>query len=402
MLVLLGVLAAAYLLTHFVVERLQQRFLFVTGIEYVLVGVLLSPVVAELGSGAGLAPAVAFGVGWVALLRGTEQSVALLQESPRFSLRVAALEFVLTGSLITICAWAAFTHWLDVDTAQALQVAAMMGCAGAAGSTSATSLLSARFPQLAGGFLPTLARSARYTELIAIGGVGVILAVFHDQPLDAPVVLGPSDWVLLTLGLGVALGWLFSTFVGEERSDHIVFLAMVGIISLATGAALFVDLSGMAVNLVLGIVLANTASGAGLHTTLIRTRKPMVLTMLVLAGVLWRPVPWVEGLLVVGGYMSLRLVGKLVGSWLASAGTPLRGDLGRGGLAQGDVALAIALSMRLVVDDSLLVDLAFTAIVSSVVIFELMASRLLKGLLVDAGELRQDQDLRPRGMEAGT
>lgn len=392
-LLLLVVLAAAYLLTHFVVNRLQQRFLLVTGIEYVVLGALLWPALGDVDPATKLAPAVAFAVGWIGLLRGTEQSIELLQKSPRFSLRLAALELVLTFSLVTAGSLLLLSQLVDAPERELLTVAATLGIAGVAGSTSAAEVVSARYRHLADGLLPVLRRAARYTELAAILGWGVLLAVFHDLPLDAPVILGPSDWVLVTLGLGVGLGWLFSAFMGEERDEHVRFLAMVGIISLATGAALFLDLSGMAVNLVLGILLANTAQGAGLHDTLVRTQKPLVLMMLVLAGVLWRPVPLVDGLLVTGAVVGLRLVGRLLGGWLASSGTPLRGDLGRGTLSQGEVALAIALSLRLVLEASPLVDLAFTAILGSVLIFELAAPRMLKSLLVDAGELRQDHDL---------
>lgn len=393
---LLGVLAAAYLLTHFVVNRLQQRFLLVTGVEYVVLGALLWPALGDLDPATKLAPAVAFAVGWIGLLRGTEQSFELIQASPRFSVRVAALDLALTMVLVTVGSWLLLSRLVDAPDRLVLEVSAALGIAGAAGSTSAAEVVSARYRHLADGLLPVLRRSARFSELAAILGWGVVLAVFHDLPIDAPVVLGPSDWVLVTLGLGVGLGWLFSAFMGEERDENVRFLAMVGIISLATGAALFLDLSGMAVNLVLGMLLANTAQGAGLHETLVRTQKPLVLMMLVLAGVLWRPVPLFDGLVLTGALVGLRLVGKLLGGWLASSGTPLRGDLGRGALSQGEVALAIALSIRLVLAPSPLVDLAFTAILASVLIFELAAPRMLKSLLVDAGELRQDHDLGER------
>ena len=54
--------------------------------------------------------------------------------------------------------------------------------------------------------------------------------------------------------------------------------------------------------------------------------------------------------------------------------------------------MAIAISFALVYDGAA-VDLAYTAILGSVVLTEFLAPRLLQNLLVDAGELRQDAGL---------
>ena len=89
-----------------------------------------------------------------------------------------------------------------------------------------------------------------------------------------------------------------------------------------------------------------------------------------------------------------RVMLKLAAGFVAAAGTPVRPDIGRGLLAQGSVALCIALSYRLVYQGPV-VDIVFTAILASVIVSEAVAPRLLKGLLVDAGELRQDVAMEP-------
>ena len=53
---------AAYLLAHFVVDRLQQRFLVLAGVEYLILGLLLGPTVPDiqvLGDLTGLLPIIA-------------------------------------------------------------------------------------------------------------------------------------------------------------------------------------------------------------------------------------------------------------------------------------------------------------------------------------------------------
>jgi NhaP-type Na+/H+ or K+/H+ antiporter len=79
---------------------------------------------------------------------------------------------------------------------------------------------------------------------------------------------------------------------------------------------------------------------------------------------------------------------------IAGWGTTLRKDLFRGLLAHGDVTLAMAVSFRLVYEGTPAVDIAYSVVLGSIVLNDLIAPRLLRGLLVDEGgiqkELRRD------------
>ena len=139
------------------------------------------------------------------------------------------------------------------------------------------------------------------------------------------------------------------------------------------------------------MVLANTRHGKGVEETMASARKPAILILLVFAGVLLRPVPLVHGIAVCVGFVLFRVILKAIGGWLAFKGTSVRGDIFRGHLAQGEVALSIAVSFRLLYSGhGELIDLAYAAVIVSVAINELIGPRSLRGLLVDAGEIRQD------------
>ena len=73
---LVVMIGVAYVLAHNVVERLQRRFLVVSGAEYLLLGVLLGLSSGIAGQGKenllGLFPVIALAAGWVGLLRGTD------------------------------------------------------------------------------------------------------------------------------------------------------------------------------------------------------------------------------------------------------------------------------------------------------------------------------------------
>jgi len=70
---LVVMVGVAYLLAHVVVDRLQRRFLLVTGVEYALLGLLMGPTLTALPvflDPKPLAPVIALAAGWVGLAFG--------------------------------------------------------------------------------------------------------------------------------------------------------------------------------------------------------------------------------------------------------------------------------------------------------------------------------------------
>jgi len=402
---LLLVVGAAYLLAHAVVDWLQRRFLVVSGAEYILLGVGLGLLAGEALDISGLAPILSLAAGWVGLIYGMELNLKRLIFVDDGALRLAVFAGLGSGLLVAVAThFALSSGWIaGVDPERTWLAASALGCASAAGSSSAIELVSARYG-LKTGIIATLRRSAGFGDLVSILVFGLLFCVYRPvTDAGAAWSLTASGWAWVTLGLGTGLGVLFTVFLGDDDSENGRFLALVGIICFASGAAFFLDLSLLTVNLILGIVLANSAKdGAAVARTLSSTRRPMSLLLLLFAGLLWRP-PWVGDVTALTllpavaltlGVVVLRTTGKLFGAWVGSIGTELRRDLGRGLLAQGDEALAMAIAMRLVFDNvegaNIEIRLAYTAILGSVVVHELLAPRLLKTLLVDAAELRTD------------
>lgn len=416
---LIFMVAGAYLLTHFVVERMQRLFLVLTGLEYVLLGVLLGPhVPLEIPAFShidDLLPIVALAVGWIGLLRGMELSFRRYRGEITLGVsRVVVVQALVAGGLTATAAYYAFSSgWLFpvgtpgtdavVGPRQLWMAVGVMGCAAAAGSVAPLELLEQRY-SLSGPMPERLRRMAGLSDLLAIVVFGLLVCVLHQVDPSALVQPSATEWAVVSIGLGVTLGILFTPFLGEDDSENGRFLAMVGIIVLASGAAYFLDLSPLLVNLCLGAVLVNTAkTGRQIHATLERTKRPMGLVLLVFAGALWRPVDPVAAACVSAAYIFLRVAGKAIGTWLASFGSSHRPDAYRALIAHGEVSVAMAVSFRLVFEGPA-VDLAYTAILASVVVNDLFAPRLLRGLLVDTGDIRGERGpgAPPREQPAGT
>jgi hypothetical protein len=402
-LVVLGLIAAATVLAHFAVEWFQRRFLVVSGLEFIVLGALLGPSVAPqiraLEDLTSLAPVIGFAAGWVGLLYGMELDFRKRGIMSDRSTRLAVVDVAFTVVPITWVAWFALTRgwWMDPVGNQEASVAALaLGCAGAAGSSASVDLLRRRFAGLETDLLPMLRGAARMGDLLAIVGFGLLFCLFHEGETATESPPDALDWFVLTLVLGVALGWLFRVFLGHTEDDNHRFLALVGILIFASGAAFFLNLSALLVNLLLGVVIVNSKQGQGISQVLERTHGPVRIVLLVFAGAMWAPVSVAPALALAAGYIGLRTVAKGVGGMVATWGTPIRGDIVRGMMAQGDVAIAMAISLKLVYAGPA-IDLAYTAILVAVVVHEAVAPRLLKGLMIDAGELRSETDGQAEG-----
>jgi hypothetical protein len=396
-LALLAIVGVAYLTAHAAAEWLQRRFLVLTGAEYVLLGLLLGPnllpQVTVLDDLTHLAPIVAFAAGWHGLLAGAQLDLRSISAWDPRSTRLALVGNLLAGLVVAIPSWWVFrSGWLlpPATPEDALLGAGFLGTAAAAGSTAAVQLLHVRYPNMRRTTTDLLEGAANASDIIAIVLFGTLFCVVHKGATNLAVAPGTSDWILLTVGLGLALGTLFALFLGQDEDENTRFLALVGIIVFASGAAFFVNLSALAVNLLLGFVLANTRQGAGLFEALQGTARPVRLILMTFAGALWHPIDPIAGVVIVTGAIVLRACGLAIGGLLATRGTGLRADTFRGMLAQGEIAIAIALSFRLVYEGPA-VDIAYTAIVVSVVVNELIGPWALRGLLADARELDDER-----------
>lgn len=395
--ILLLFVAAAYVLTHFVIGRLQRTLLVVSGVEYILLGILLGPVVPQIRAFEDLGellPVIALAAGWIGLLRGMELDFSHMKDAPRGASRVALGDDLITGILVAGSAYLFFTSGmfvLGIDDSQAWMSGGVLACCAAVGSTEPIEVIKKRY-HVEGPTVPMLRRAARVGDVGALLVFGLLFCVFHQDEENTPLVLRPTEWAVVSVGLGAALGLLFRPFLIGDESENSRFLALVGIITFASGAAWFLNLSPLLVNLVLGTVLVNTAkAGPQIHATVERTKVPMNLVLLVFAGALWSPPPLWPTVAATCAFIVLRFAGKWIGSRLAAWGQDIRNDLHRGLMGHGVVTIAMAISFRLVYSGPA-VDVAYTVILASVVFHDLAAPRVLRALLVDTGELRREQE----------
>jgi hypothetical protein len=252
-------------------------------------------------------------------------------------------------------------------------------------------VLRARYPSLGGETIDLLHRAARLSSLYATLGFGLLFCWHHVGDTRLADTPGAGDWLVIMALLGLVLGGVFGRTLGDDVEDDQTFLALSGIVVFASGAAFFLDLSPVAVNLLLGAALASGGRAVRLAAALEGSRAPVGILLLVFAGALWSPVPWGPAVAVGASALVLGGLLRLLAAAIAAPGTALRPDLGRGILGQGETTVAMAVSLRLVYDGPA-VQTAFAAALGALLVGELIAPRVLRGLLVDIGDLSAEHE----------
>lgn len=404
-LLLLGV-AGAYLLAHFVVDQLQTRFLVLPGVEYLLLGLLLAAAVpSDVLDLTALLPIIALATGWTGLLRGMGLDKETRRGWPPHTMRIAFVHHALAGLVVglglwsfVVLGWSEYIFGLDVEalggSSDVAAASFVLGCCAAAESAEPFELLARRYP-IEGDLAKFLEGASRFGDLLLLVVFGLVFCIWHPRPGGALLELTATEWAAVQFGLGAVLGILFSPFAGGENSAQ-RFLAMVGVITFASGAAFFLDLSPLSTNVLLGIFLVNVAkTGKIIRNTVSSSAKPMHLLLLMLAGALWQPPPVLFTVATTLAFVVFRLVAKMLGSAIAAWGIAgMRKDLYRGFLAHGEVTVAMAISFQ-VVFESPIADVVYTAALASTVIHDVIAPRVLRGLLVDAGAIRREHAVTP-------
>ncbi|HEX3274612.1 MAG TPA: hypothetical protein VHR43_07140 [Gemmatimonadales bacterium] len=383
----LAVLAAGYILAYLLFDRLRDRYGYVGGAEYVLLGVLLGPHVSGLLDAArveDLTPIVSLAIGWLGMLLGTSfrlPSLALLPaDDVRTAFAEAAATFLVAGAiLLAMFRWIAGQAWPEA-TVEAVTLAAVATLS----SPAAVDAFVGR-ARRAAPLLSLLQLTARIDALIGVVAFGLVLAIVHRGDV-APGVRPPTatEWAVINLALGAASGVLFHLFLGrrEGTADRAgisrLFVATAGAIVVASGASYYLNLSPLYTNLVLGFILANSgAAHRDVTRLLAATERPVYLALLVFAGAAWSPAS-VDLLFLAPAFVLVRLVARFVGARVAGdlvAPPALRAPrMARGLLAQGGLAVAIAVNYTQVRPD-LNPRLILTATLLSVLLFEIVAGR---------------------------
>ena len=383
----LAVITVGYILAYLLFDRLRDRFGYVGGAEYVVIGFLLGPrVTGLLGARQvqDLTPIVSLALGWLGMLLGTYFRLPTMALIQRDHVRIAFAEALTTFGFALAALLAVFHYVAGYGWSEAAVQAVTLAGVATLSSPAAVDAMRRR-SGVRSGILPVLQLTARIDALVAVASFGLILAIYHQGQVSLSVrPPTATEWAVINLAVGIASGVLFHLFLGprghldEVEGASRLFVALAGAIVVASGASYYLNLSPIYTNLVLGFILANSGtSHQDVTRLLLATERPVYLALLIFAGAAWSPgTP--QLLFIAPLFVLIRLAARFTGGRVAGgyvAPPELRTPrLGRALLAQGGIAVALAVNYTQVRPD-LNSDLILTATLVSVLLFEIVASR---------------------------
>lgn len=394
-------------------ERFSSRLLFLSGVEYMLLGVVLGPVFAPRLLSTELLAEVDLFVSTVLGIIGFLSGLGLRRVRTGIEPTLAGLAAT-SGVIATVAlAVAGSVQWLDptlfevepvfstplIVTDSSLLSAWLspgglwMGLTvGAAAGSSSAELVEA-----------AIARfhvSARRAELLrAMAGTSEVLAVFcfgmamaGSRATASAGALGLTliEWSVITVAAGGLTGLLFSVFLGQEDDEIRTTVASVGVIVFSAGVGSALGVSPLFVNLIAGMTVALTSPHASrLSHALEPLRFPATVLVLLLAGATWVPTSGLYWALI-PAYALLRLFARRFFSAVAVAtfvsDRSLRDGVGNALLAQG--ALASAISVAFAQRFPELAGPITSTILGGMVLADILAFRSMKVYLADVGEVQ--------------
>ncbi len=363
---------------------LGVRNIFLTGIEYLIVGFLLGGAVLDLLDTStldGLYPFVGMGLSWIGMLFGVQWEFRRLSHIPGRVFGVALVQSLITVVVVAVPFLLLFQSLYSHETELLVIGAVTLAAAASGTASSGLTLFSRNTPSQARPLMRLLTNVSNMDDLVGLTAFGLIscLAVLHA---------GESTflWIGVSVGLGLAVGLLIVALTAYRLKDDEMLLVVIGAITFSGGLALYLSLSPLLVNLIAGIIVANLGRGRatrGIRSVLLRGEHSIYIIFLILVGAGWR-IDSVWLLAFVPVYVLVRALGKSLGGFvsvrlfLSGSGTPA--GLGLGLLSHGGMAVAIVVNLHQI-HRSEVTDAVITVVLLGIILSELIAPASTRRLL---------------------
>ena len=363
---------------------LGVRNIFLTGIEYLLVGFLLGGAVLDLLDAAtldGLYPFVGMGLSWIGMLFGVQWEFRRLSHIPGRVFGVALVQSLITLVVVAVPFLLLFRSLYAHESGLLLIGAVTLAAAASGTASGGLTLFSRNTPAQVRPFVRLLTNVSNIDDLVGLSAFGLIscLAVLHA---GEPTLV----WVGVSLGLGLTVGLLIVALTTYRLKDDEMLLVVMGAITFSGGLALYLSLSPLLVNLIAGAVVANMARGrarGGIRSVLLRGEHSIYIIFLILVGAGWR-IESVWLLALVPVYVLVRTLGKTLGGFVSArlflSGSRTPGGLGLGLLSHGGMAVAIVVNLRQI-HRSEVTDAVISVVLLGIIVSELIAPATTRRLL---------------------
>lgn len=321
------------------------------GLPLVLLGILLGPVLHLLDGDVlrALAPATALGIAWIGGVFGASLGWRYVRKVPPALWLLAGVEALAVLAVTALLGWEltrvipalgpALSPTLPTVFALA-SIAVVTGPSAVAMTAHAVGIRrSVRQAFEIAAWLDTAAGALAFV---------LVLTIYHPRQPAGGVTLGWISWLGLGIASGLLFGFLYLGLTHFLEDPEELDLGLLGVMLFGGGVGYAADLSPFVICAVAAVVIVNRSPHRHAAIALLRSwEHPVSAILLILAGALLTvPTLWIL-------VMAVLLVwARAVARWLAvrAARGPLGlsrvlpPDLGLAGVAQGAVAVALAMN----------------------------------------------------------
>ena len=243
--------------------RLPVAILFLTGIEFFLLGVLLGPGVLDLISAEvlyDLRPIVYLALGWAGLLFGIQLSWQHIRRLSRGIFELLFLDGVLTGTGFFVV-FSLFLAGLFPAAGAASVVfgAVVMAVTGAISSPTIVTVLSHRLPSR-GRFTSMIRIATSLSSVLPLLFFGFVFTIINPGVLPVWGISSGFAWWVFANVFAAVMGLVFVLLTRQRATRDERLLIILGMVMLVGGLCYFLRLSALYTAMIMGIVVGNLSS----------------------------------------------------------------------------------------------------------------------------------------------
>jgi hypothetical protein len=332
---------------------LFARIFYLTGTEFLVLGLLLGPQFLNLVDAEtqkGLAPLTALLLGWIGLLFGFQFEIKKLRRFPLEFFFGAVFEGVMTLALVFAGVYLTLAICVDIPDSFMMVVAVVLAAAGGCTAQSGLAFLSPDRIATRQNTVTLLRLISSIDGLIPLFIFGLCFFYNPSTGADESWLGGLWPGILTSLGASFGLLLLFTLFISHRRFQRELILVVIGMTMLTSGLASTLKFSPLLMNFFVGFWLVNLSRDKErIYQILVTVEKPTYLLLLVFLGVCVR-FDSIGLVLLALVYCLYRVLGKFLAGFLVTRLNPelqqYPGQLGFGLLAQGGLSLAILLDFQ--------------------------------------------------------
>ena len=378
----------------FIIKRFKIRFLDVSGSQYVILGMLLSFFLGDIGGSikTQIEPMVWFCIGLIGFRYGLDFKFVDFGKNNPLGYKLALFDIVVTFSVIfgVLALIMIYIFHRDPFSEQSLLFILPVCVIGIVSSLSAIKNIHNDY--LTDGSISGFAlQTIQFQQIIALILFGIILLIFHKENPVFLLKLNSSGWTFVNLFLPIFIGFFYQVVLGLMEDEKSLKVLVFAFIAINTGVALILNFSPILFNLVSAIVLGNTS----VYTDRIigdikHVYKTVVSIILIYAGYTIELITPISLVVLFLGYLVARLLGKTFGQSVAlnfiSETKSITHKISWLFMSQGRIAIVLAISFYHFFPSEWSM-IVLTISFFSVVLFEFLGLKLYRDLLIDEEEI---------------